>query len=67
VIGVTLISFNGKLSNNVGLRNKVYELIVNKWQESDFDSINPPFNPSFSDYLEECHVKMPKSKQSIEP
>lgn len=32
IIGVTLISFNGKLSNNIGLRNKVYELMVNKWQ-----------------------------------
>lgn len=65
VIGVSFIHFNGKLSGNIGLRNKIFELIVNKWQEQDISRINPPFNPAYSDYLEECHVKLPKTKVNI--
>ena len=67
IIGVSLIQYNGKLSKNIGLRNKVHEVIISKWQEHDISSINPPFNTAFTDYLEECHVKLPKKKVNIEP
>jgi hypothetical protein len=50
VIGITFIRFTGKLSN-IGLRNKVHEMMISKWQEQDIKKINPPFNPSYSDYL----------------
>jgi hypothetical protein len=66
IIGVTFIHFSGKLSN-IGLRNKVHDMMISKWQEQDINKINPPFNPSYSDYLEECHVKLPKNKISVEP
>lgn len=29
--------------------------------------MNPPYYPAFSDYLEECHVKMPTPQVVIEP
>lgn len=68
VVGVTLICFNGsKLSNNIGLRKKVQDLIISKWGEYGIETINPPFNTAYSDYLEQCHVKIPKNKVVIEP
>jgi hypothetical protein len=42
-------------------------MMISKWQEQDIEKINPPFNPAYSDYLEECHVKLPKNKVVIEP
>lgn len=51
VIGITFIHFTGKLCQNLGLRNKVYEMMISKWQEQDIEKINPPFNPAYSDYL----------------
>ena len=65
LVGLTFLHFNGKLAANIGLRNKVHDLIISKWQEHDLSSINPPFYPAFTDYLEQCHVKMPRTKVSI--
>ena len=42
-------------------------MIISKWQEHDISSINPPFYTAFTDYLEECHVKLPRKKVVIEP
>jgi hypothetical protein len=52
IIGITFIRFTGKLVSNIGLRNKVYEMMIGKWQEHGPDNINPPFNQAYSDYLE---------------
>jgi hypothetical protein len=41
--------------------------MLTKWQEQGINLINPPFNSAYSDYLEECHVKLPRNKISIEP
>jgi len=43
--------FTGKLANGIGLRNKVHELMIAKWQEQGIDFINPPFNSAYCDYL----------------
>ena len=67
VIGVTLLGNNNKLKNNIALRNKIASILDSKWHEKGIDTINPPYIPSISDYLEECHVKLPKSKVNIEP
>ena len=67
VIGLSFIHYNGKLAGNIALRSKVADIILSKWQDHDISAINPPFNPAYTDYLEECHVKLPKSKVVIEP
>ena len=67
VIGISFLHFNGKLANNIALRSRVQDLMINKWQEQDLHTINPPFNTAYTDYLEECHVKLPRSKVTIEP
>ena len=67
VIGLSLLSYNNQLKNNIALRNKLTGIIIAKWHEKGIDSVNPPYIPSVSDYLEECHVKLPKTKVNIEP
>ena len=51
-IGVSFLSYNGKLKNNISLRNKIASILVSKWQEKGIDTINPPYISSVSDYLE---------------
>jgi hypothetical protein len=67
LIGINILCYNGKLSKNIALRNKICDLLITKWHECDINKINPPYNQSFSDYLEECHVKLPQKKVNIEP
>ena len=67
VMAITIMSFNGKFKNNGALRNKTADNIISKWHESGINSINPPFIPSFSDHLEQCHVKLPKTVINIYP
>ena len=67
VIGLSILCFNGKMMNNGALRNKTVDLLISKWQEKNIKKINPPFVQSLSDHLEECHVKLPKAKVTIQP
>lgn len=67
IIGISFLRFNGKLANNIALRNRVQDIMIGKWQEQNFHSINPPFCTSYTDYLEECHVKLPKNTIIIAP
>lgn len=67
VIGLSLVSFNGRMSNNLSLRNKTVDVLIQKWHEKEIEKINPPYIPTISDHLEECHVKLPKIKIRIEP
>jgi len=32
VIGLSVISFNGRMSNNSSLRNKTIDVLIQKWQ-----------------------------------
>lgn len=33
VIGLSVLSFNGRMSNNLSLRNKTIDVLIQKWQE----------------------------------
>lgn len=51
VIGLSVLSFNGRMSNNLSLRNKTIDVLIQKWQESGIQKINPPYIPTVSDHL----------------
>lgn len=51
VVGVTLMCYNGKFSNNAALRNKTTDVLINKWQEYGLQYINPPIIQGVSDHL----------------
>jgi len=51
VIGLSLVSFNGRMSKNLSLRNKTIDVLIQKWQESGIDKINPPYISTVSDHL----------------
>jgi hypothetical protein len=60
-----MLSLNNVLEKNIGLRNKIANMIIIKWEEVGIESINPPFIKSLINYLAECNVKMPISKPMI--
>ena len=51
IIGVSILCFNGKMTNNGALRNKTADLLISKWHEKDIKRINPPFVQSLCDHL----------------
>jgi hypothetical protein len=62
-----MVCYNGKFENNASMRNKTLDIIFTKWQEAGISNINPPFIPSISDHLEQCHVKLRNKKINIYP
>jgi hypothetical protein len=51
VIGLSFVSFNGRMANNLSLRSKTVDVLIQKWQESGTDKINPPYISTISDNL----------------
>jgi hypothetical protein len=63
VVGLTMLSYNGVLENNLTLRSKLVNLIIGKWHFSGIDLINPPYTHNIANYLSESSIKLPSTKQ----
>jgi len=66
VVGLTILSYNGVLENNLTLRNKLINLIIAKWHSSGIELINPPYTHNIANYLSESSIKLPVTKQPSE-
>jgi hypothetical protein len=66
VFGVTFLSFNGVLDNNLSLRSRLVSLLIAKWQQAGIHLVNPPYSQSIANYLSEASIRMPSTKQQAE-
>lgn len=66
IVGLTILSYNNVLSNNLALRQKIVNLLTTKWQQSGIELINPPYTHTLANYLHESSIKLPATKQQSE-
>ena len=67
LIGLTIACHDDVLKNQIQIRKKVLENMMNKWNEdistskNYFNIVNPPYSQSVADHISERHMPLPVS------